>query len=176
MDYLTNYYRNLSEQLQQQLNTLEQLFEYRKRNTTYLDVVDVDPYAGEDVPRIIGTEVTKQGNPLGKGAKKTKTVSMYPGMGAIQNMGSDQGELAWETVSDSGRPTVENNPIYASMQGKGSPLQVASGELFQDRTDMRLRGGSVPGTGKKLRQRNFAQRMAQLQNPQTTMHITPSHY
>ncbi len=160
MDYLTNYYKNLSEQLQEKFNNLEQLLEYRKKSTTYLDVVDVDPYTGEDAPRIIGTEVTKKGNPMGKGAKKEKTVSIYPGMGAIQSMGSDQEELAWETVRDSGRPTVENNPIYASMHGKGPAIQVKTAELFQDSSDIRTKGGSIPGTGQKLRQKNYAQRMA----------------
>jgi hypothetical protein len=140
--------------------------EYQTKKTTYLDVVDVDPYTGESVPRIIGTEVTKKGNPLGKGAKKTQTVSIYPGMGAIKSMGSDQEELAWETVSDSGRPTVEDNPIYAGMMGKGPALEVGTAELFKDITDMRTRGHSEPGMGKKAKKKDIAIALAQIRAQQ----------
>ena len=174
MNYLTNYYKNLSEQLQEKVNHLEQLLEYRKKSTVHLDVVDVDPYTGEDVPRIIGTEVTKKGNPLGKGARKEKTFSTYPGMGAIKNMGSDQEALAWETVSDWGRPTVKDNPIYASLKGKGPAIEVGSGEIFQDTSDMRIRGGSVPGTGKKLRKKNLAIALAQIQAQKTSRDLHPN--
>lgn len=156
MNYLTNYYKNLSEQLQAQVNHLEQLLEYKKKHVTHLDVVDVDPYTGEDVPRIIGTEVTKHGNPVGKGARKEKLLSTYPGMGAIRNVGSDQEALAWETVSNSGRPTVENNPIYASLKGKGPALEVGSGEIFQEPSDTRRKGGSERGMGKKAKKKALA--------------------
>lgn len=167
MNYLTNYYKNLSEQLQEKVNHLEQLLEYQTKKTTYLDVVDVDPYTGESVPRIIGTEVTKKGNPLGKGAKKTQTVSIYPGMGAIKSMGSDQEELAWETVSDWGNPTVENNPIYAGMMGKGPALEVGTSELFKDTTDLRRKGGSEPGMGKKAKKKDLAIALAKIRSQQT---------
>ena len=156
MDYVTNYYKDLCEQLQEQVNQLEQLLEYRKRSIVHLDVDDVDPYTGESVPRIIGTEVTKQGNPLGKGARKTARFSTYPGMGAIRNVGDDQEALAWEIVSNSGRPTVQDNPIFASMIGKGPALQVGSGEIFQERSDRRRKGGSEPGRGVKAKKKNLA--------------------
>ena len=162
MDYLTNYYKNLSEQLQEKVNHLEQLLEYRKKSTMYIDVDDVDPYTGESVPRIIGTEVTKHGNPVGKGARQNARFSTYPGMGAIRNVGDDQEALAWEIVSNSGRPTVEDNPIYASMKGKGPALEVGSGEVFQDPSDLRRKGGSEPGMGKKARKKALAISLAQI--------------
>jgi len=173
MDYLTNYYKNLSEQLQEKVNNLEQLLEYRQKRTVYLDVVDVDPYTGEDVPRIIGTEVTAQGNPLGKGARKEQTFSVYPGMGAIRNV-PDQEYHTREIVSNSGRPTVKDNPIYASMKGKGPAIEVGSGEIFQDTSDMRIRGGSVPGTGKKLRKKNLAIALAQIEAQKASRDLNPN--
>ena len=165
MDYLTNYYKNLSEQLQHRVNNLKQLLEYRKKSTVHLDVVDVDPYTGEDVPRIMGTEVTKKGNPLGKGARKEKIFSVYPGMGAIRNVG-DQEYLTRDIVSNSGRPTVQDNPIYASMLGKGPALEVGSGEVFHNRSDMRRKGGSEPGMGKKFKKKNLAIALAKTEAQQ----------
>lgn len=165
MDYLTNYYKNLCEQFQEKVNHLKQLLEYRKKGTVYLDVVDVDPYTGEDVPRIMGTEVTKQGNPLGKGARKEKIFSVYPGMGAIRNVG-DQEYLTHEIVSNSGRPTVQDNPIYASMLGKGPALEVGSGEVFHNRSDMRRKGGSEAGMGKKFKKKNLAIALAKTEAQQ----------
>jgi len=162
MNYLTNYYKNLSEQLQEKVNHLEQLLEYRERRTFYMRPTDIDPYTNESVPLISGRETTKKGNPLGKGARKEKTFSVFPGQETIRGIGSDSDVemLAWETVSDDGRPTVENNPIYASMHNQGPPLEVNRGDLVIRDYHIPIKGGSVPGTGKKLRQRNYAQRMA----------------
>jgi hypothetical protein len=171
MNYLTNYYKNLSEQLQEQVNNLEQLLEYRKKGTTYFDVLDINPYSGDKTaPLVVGTEVTKKGNPRGKGAKKTETFSFYPGMGAITNMGSNQEELAWGALGaevyrrgDGGdnpghftRTIHTNNPIYNSFRGMGPPLEVRSDQLFKDTSDMRQKGGSVRGTGKKAKKKALA--------------------
>lgn len=175
MNYLTNYYKNLSEQLQEKVNHLEQLLEYREKRTVYLRPTNVDPYTNESVPRIQGIETTKKGNPLGKGARQEKSFSVYPGMGAIKGIGSDSDveTFAWQTVSNSGRPTVENNPIYASMHDQGPPLQVNRGDLFRPDFDIPIKGGSVPGTGKKLRQRNYAQRMAAYRDLNANVHDGP---
>lgn len=154
MNYLTNYYKNLSEQLQEQVNQLENLIlEYRKKAISHVDIHDVER-TGEDVPMLHGRIVTKQGNPAGKGAAKTKNVSFYPGMGAMPNYpGNDEAD-AWETITNWGRPTVEDNPIFANLMGKGPAQEVRTGEIFSDEGHMR--GHSVKGTGQKAKKKNLA--------------------
>lgn len=159
MNYLTNYYKHLSEQLQEKVNHLQQLLEYKKSKIAYIDVDDIDPYTGEDSPRIIGSEVTKKGNPMGKGAQKYKRVSYYPSY-------EDQAD-AEEIVSNWGNPKVENNPTYASMKGEGPAIQVNRGELFQDRTDNPGKGGSEPGMGKKFKKKNLAIALAKIKERET---------
>ena len=59
MDYLTNYYKNLCDQLQEQVNNLEYLIlEYRKTQTQRVEVDDLE-WDGNPVPLIHGTVVTK---------------------------------------------------------------------------------------------------------------------
>jgi hypothetical protein len=165
MNYLTQHYKNLSEQLQGQLNHLENLIlEYRKTTTQKVSIDDIG-YEGEPVPLITGTVVTKKGNPAGKGAAKDRAVAFYPGMGAMPNYGkgipsgTDEAD-AEEAIADWGRPTVENNPIYASMKGKGPAQDVRRGELFNP-SRYNDKGGSVPGTGKKVKKKEQAIRSAE---------------
>jgi hypothetical protein len=158
MNYLTNYYKNLSEQLQEQVNHLENLIlEYRKTRTQRVDIHDVER-TGEDVPMLHGVVVTKKGNPAGKGAAKQKPVVFYPGMGAMPNYpGAKHGQDeidAWETITDSGRPTVEGNPIYANLMGKGPAQEVVRGEISSG--EKRRRGHSVKGTGQKEKKKKEA--------------------
>ena len=160
MNYLTNYYKNLSEQLQEQVNQLENLIlEYRKTKTQHVDIVDVERgYRGE-APLLHGRIVTKKGNPAGKGAAKERNVGFYPGMGSMPNYpGNDEAD-AEETIYDWGRPSVENNPIYANLIGKGPAQEVKRGEIFD--TDINRKGGSVKGTGKKVQKKEKAIRMAE---------------
>jgi hypothetical protein len=162
MNYLTNYYKNLSEQLQEQVKQLEYLIlEYRKTETQHVSAHDVER-TGEDVPLIHGRIVTKKGNAAGKGAAKERDVSFYPGMGAMPNYpGAKHGQDeidAWDTISNSGRPTVEGNPIFANLMGQGSPLEVKRNEID---TEGHRRGNSVPGTGKKVRKKEQAIRRAE---------------
>jgi len=157
MNYLTNYYKNLCEQLQEQVNNLEKLLEYRKSKIAHIDVHDVDPYTGESAPAILGYEVTKKGNPMGKGARKNKVVRFYPDY-------EDEAE-AWESVSDTGRPTVQDNRFYASMRGQGSPMEVNRNELFQQRHDRPHKGGHEAGMGKKFKKKNLAIARAKDMNP-----------
>ena len=67
--------------------------------------------------------------------------------------GNDEAD-AWETITNWGRPTVEDNPIYANLRGKGPAQEVRTGEIFSD--EGRRRGGSVKGTGQKVRKKNLA--------------------
>ena len=158
MDYLTQYYKNLSEQLQGQLNHLENLIlEYRKTATQKVSIDDIG-FEGEPVPLITGTVVTKKGNPAGKGAAKDRAVAFYPGMGSMPNYsggGTDEAD-AEEAIADWGRPTVENNPIYASMKGKGPAQDVRRAELFNPSRFAKPRGHSVPGTGQKVKKKERA--------------------
>ena len=159
MDSLTNYYRNLCEQLQQQVDYLENLFEYRTTKTQRVDIVDVERgYRGE-APLLHGRIVTKKGNPAGKGAAKERDVAFYPGMGSMPNYrGNDEAD-AEETIYDWGRPSIENNPIYANLIGKGPAQDVRRAEIFN--TGRNRKGGSVKGTGKKARKKAKAIRSAE---------------
>jgi|694.fasta_scaffold52562_3 hypothetical protein len=160
MNYITNYYKNLSEQLQEQVNQLENLIlEYKKTKTQRVDIVDVERgYRGE-APLLHGRIVTKKGNPAGKGAAKERDVAFYPGMGSMPNYrGNDEAD-AEETIYDWGRPTVENNPIYANLVGKGPAQDVLRAEIFD--TQINRKGGSVKGTGKKAQKKAKAIRSAE---------------
>lgn len=159
MNYLTQYYKNLSEQLQQQVNFLEKtILEYRKPETRQVDVHDVEN-TGEESPMLHGRIVTKKGNPAGKGAAKERDVTFYPSdaFKTIQNYPHQESD-AWETITNWGRPTVEDNPIYANLMGKGPALEVKSNEIAEEPTK---RGGSVKGTGKKFLKKEKAKRMAE---------------
>jgi hypothetical protein len=160
MDSLTNYYRNLCEQLQQQVDYLENLFEYRTTKTQRVDIHDIER-GHEDVPLIHGRVVTKKGNAAGKGAAKERNVGFYPGMGSMPNYGrAGQDEAdAWETISNSGNPTAENNPIFANLMGKGPAQDVRRAEIFN--TERNRKGGSVKGTGKKAQKKAKAIRSAE---------------
>ena len=166
MNYLTNYYKNLSEQLQEELNNLENvILEYRKTRTQKVRIDDIG-WEGEEVPLIHGTVVTKKGNPAGKGAAKDREVAFYPGMGSMPNYGkgipsgTDEAD-AEEAIADWGRPTVENNPIYASLKGKGPAQDVRRGELFNPSRFGPDRGHNRPGTGQKAKKKAQAIRSAE---------------
>ena len=163
MNYLTNYYKNLSEQLQEELNNLENvILEYRKTKTQKVRIDDIEN-DGEEVPLIHGTVVTKRGNPAGKGAAKDRAVAFYPGMGSMPNYGgrgTDEAD-AEEAIADWGRPTVENNPIYASLKGKGPAQDVSRRELFNPSRFGSNKGGSGPGTGQKAKKKAQAIRSAE---------------
>ena len=159
MNYLTQHYKNLSEQLQEQLNHLENLIlEYRKTPTRKVSIGDID-WDGEEVPLITGRVVTQRGNPAGKGAAQDRAVGFYPGMGSMPNYGkgipsgTDEAD-AEEAIADWGRPTVDNNPLYASLKGTGPAQDVRRRDLFV--VDRDRKGGSVPGTGKKAMKKERA--------------------
>ena len=165
MNYLTTYYKNLSEQLQEQINNLEHMIlEYHKTKTQRVDINDIEN-DGEEVPLIHGRVVTKKGNPAGKGAAKEKDVAFYPGMGSMPNYGkgvpsgTDEAD-AEEAIADWGRPTVDNNPIYANLIGKGPAQDVRRAELFNPSRFGSNKGGSVPGTGQKAKKKAQAIRSA----------------
>ena len=159
MDYITNHYKNLCEQLQGRVNHLENLIlEYRKKRISHVDIHDVER-TGDDAPMLHGRIVTKHGNPAGKGAAKEKDIAFYPGMGAMPNYrGFDDVADAWETITNSGRPTVQDNPIYANLMGKGPAQEVRTAEIFDN--ERRRRGHSEKGKGQKARKKRIAIDMA----------------
>jgi hypothetical protein len=161
MNYLTNYYKNLSEQLQEELNNLENvILEYRKTKTRKVRIDDIEN-DGEEVPLIHGTVVTNKGNPAGKGAAKDRAVAFYPGMGSMPNYrGNDEAD-AEEAIADWGRPTADNNPIWASMMGRGPAQDVRRGELFNPNRFGPDRGHNRPGTGQKAKKKAQAIRSAE---------------
>lgn len=154
MDYLTNYYKNLSEQLQEQINHLENtLLEYRQSGKRFVKVDDVQN-TGDEEPLLTGRMRTKKGNPVGKGAAKDKTVAFWATPQAMPNYGpgTSATDDAWETITNSGRPDVETNPIYANLRGQGPAIEVNYNELdTQDPQYRRKKGGSVKGTGSRGR-------------------------
>ena len=160
MDYLTQYYRNLCEQLQKEVDYLENLFEYITTKTQRVDIHDIER-GHEDVPLIHGRVVTKKGNAAGKGAAKERNVGFYPGMGSMPNYGRtgrDEAD-AIEAIADWGRPNANDNPIYANLMGKGPAQEVRRAEIFD--TERNRKGGSVKGTGKKARKKAKAIRSAE---------------
>jgi len=161
MNYLTNYYKNLSEQLQEELNNLENvILEYRKTKTQRVDITDIEN-DGEEVPLIHGRVVTKKGNPAGKGAAKERDVAFYPGMGSMPNYGGGDEADAEEAIADWGRPTVDNNPIWANMMGRGPAQDVRRRELFNPNRFGPDRGHNRPGTGQKAKKKAQAIRSAE---------------
>ena len=160
-----NQYESYSDKIDEQINHLTNLIlEYRKTKTQKVRIDDIG-WEGEEVPLIHGTVVTKKGNPAGKGAAKDREVAFYPGMGSMPNYGgaSVQNDVAdaEEAIADWGRPTVENNPIYASLKGKGPAQDVRRGELFNPNRFGPDRGHNRPGTGQKAKKKAQAIRSAE---------------
>ena len=162
-----NQYENYINKIDEQINHLtshltDVILEYRKTRTQKVRIDDIEN-DGEEVPLIHGTVVTKKGNPAGKGAAKDRAVAFYPGMGSMPNYGgggTDEAD-AEEAIADWGRPTVENNPIYASLKGAGPAQDVRRGELFNPSRFGPDRGHNRPGTGQKAKKKAQAIRSAE---------------
>ena len=162
-----NQYENYINKIDEQINHLtshltDVILEYRKTKTQKVRIDDIEN-DGEEVPLIHGTVVTKRGNPAGKGAAKDRAVAFYPGMGSMPNYsggGTDEAD-AEEAIADWGRPTVENNPIYASLKGAGPAQDVRRGELFNPSRFGPDRGHNRPGTGQKAKKKAQAIRSAE---------------
>jgi hypothetical protein len=165
-----NQYENYINKIDEQINHLtshltDVILEYRKTKTQKVRIDDIEN-DGEEVPLIHGTVVTKKGNPAGKGAAKDRAVAFYPGMGSMPNYGkgipsgTDEAD-AEEAIADWGRPTVENNPIYASLKGAGPAQDVRRGELFNPNRFGPDRGHNRPGTGQKAKKKAQAIRSAE---------------
>lgn len=150
---LSKTYINLTEE-----NNAEKLLEYKKPKTRYLNVVDYDTRHGWLEPAtLIGSEVTKQGNPVGKGARKRKLFTHTP------SIYSPFHDAAYEVAEDPHSYTdLSNNPVIASLYNRGPaiPVDVEGREEFAEvgrgEYGANLKGHSVPGMGKKARKRELA--------------------
>jgi len=155
---LSNTYINLTEE-----NNAKKLLEYKKPKTRYLDVFDMER-RGEavDPPTLIGTEVTKQGNPVGKGARQNRVFAYTPEYGSFIAQSAEDADLIHPTTD------VTNNPVMASMRGVGPAIPVdVTGRPDYDQEDtrsyhVRTKGGSVPGMGKKAQKRELAIELAKI--------------
>jgi hypothetical protein len=82
-------------------------------------------------------------------------------MGSMPNYSGHDEADAEEAIADWGRPTVDNNPIWANMMGRGPAQDVRRAELFNPSRFGPNRGHSVPGTGQKAKKKAQAIRSAE---------------
>ena len=160
MNYLTNYYKNLCEELEQKINYLEShLNEARKAMNVKtgqrvpvrrVDVQDFDPYTGEDVPMMMG----QYADGRGKGAQKTREVQFYPG-DAVPNLTRSQESEAAYVLTDPGANTWGGNETFSkAISRSGSPLDIVASELSEIRP--RKAGSAARGRGKKAMKKKMA--------------------
>ena len=115
MDYLTNYYKNLCEQLQAKVNYLEQTILEAQRSTEDVIIDDAETDEGEYTPTLIG-HLAK-----GKGSKRGRTVKIEPG-NAIPGE-SKQTEIHHARELASG--DADKNNIYTT----GKAIKVNKSEM-----------------------------------------------
>lgn len=160
MSYLTNYYKNLCEELEQKINYLEShLNEARKAMNVKtgqmvpvrrVDVQDFDPYTGEGVPMMLG----QYADGRGKGAQKTREVQFYPG-DAVPNLTRSQEDEAAYVLTDPGANTWGGNDTFSkAISRSGSPLDIVASELSEIRP--RKAGSAARGRGKKAMKKKMA--------------------
>ena len=163
MDYLTNYYRNLCEQLQDQVNQIENILNEARRMTRdvrdvntgnmvptrQVEIEDWDPYTGEDVALVMG----KYADNRGKGAQKNRRVSFYPGFSLPGERRTKEAMDAAELGQNWAGPPGDNVFMAASQLG-AAPLNVRASEIEEIR---RKKGGSVKGRGQKYQKKLMAQ-------------------
>jgi hypothetical protein len=113
MNYLSNYYKNLSEQLQAKVNHLNQLLEV-KRTTEKVKFHGAERPEGEYHP-------TLQGTLTGKGAKGRTEVDVEPGRAIVGVSKETEINDAHELADDD----ADKNNIYTT----GRPLKVKKSEI-----------------------------------------------
>jgi hypothetical protein len=114
MNYLTQHYKNLSEQLQAKVNHLNQLLEV-KRTTEKVIFHDAERPEGEYHPTLQGYLAT------GKGKKRGRQVDVEPGRAIVGVSKETEITHAHELADDD----ADKNNIYTT----GRPLKVNKSEI-----------------------------------------------
>jgi hypothetical protein len=154
MNYLTNYYKNLSEQLQEKINNLENILVEYKQKT--IKGVPVTPVVIQDIDRDTESFVIRPAK--GKGAAREKT-GILPTTGAFPQFTPTQQAQYVDTI---GSPRLEpNNPIR-SAYGGGPPIEVDVRQIKMDKPE---KGHNVRGAGLKRWKKEMAQSAAEIQKP-----------
>lgn len=117
MNYLTNYYKNLSEQLQERVNKLEQMIKEAK--TVMVDVDDIEGTPGERI--IVGRLAS------GKGAQKTRTVYFDPEIGRDMQDYHDAAKPGAEPIEVDAKE-IEMEPREKAGNVRGAGLKKAKKE------------------------------------------------
>ncbi len=160
MNYLTNYYKTLSEQLQEQVNHLENILIEAKKKM----VVDKKTGRKVEVKKVVLKDVDPNNDSFvisqtkGKGAARERTGSL-PMTGAFPQFGSS---IEAQYVDAINSPRLEpENPISTSYGG-GSPIEVDASQI---RMDPREKGRNVKGAGKKRQKEEMARSAAETRKP-----------
>jgi hypothetical protein len=114
MNYLTQHYKNLSEQLQAKVNHLNYLLE-KARKTEDVIIDDAETDEGEYIPTLQG-RLAK-----GKGKKRGQQVDVEPGRAIV---GVDKETEIHHAIELAGGDADKNN-IYTT----GRPLKVKTSEI-----------------------------------------------
>ena len=164
MNYLTNYYKNLSEQLQEQVNQLENILDEARKMTTNVkdvrtgkmvptrkvDIEDYDSNTGEDAPLIMGRLADNKG----KGAQKTRQVSFYAGGSLPGVHPNEEDSAAYELGRNWAGPMDQNVFARAAGRSGAEPLDVRDDVL---EVEPREKGHHIKGRGKKTIKKKLAQ-------------------
>ena len=164
MNYLTSYYKNLCENLQEQLNHLQAVIaEARKMTKDVRDVntgkmvptrsVEVQDWLENDsryerMPTVWGQYTDNKG----KGSQKNRRVSFIPGNSLPGVSRAKEIEDAEELGQNWAGPPGENVFMQGIQMG-ASPLDVRASEI----EEIRERGHHKKGSGKKHQKKKMAQ-------------------
>ena len=162
-----NKIRLLEEENRQLRNILN---EYNTPKTRYLNVFSVEPRDEYTIPpTLVGTEATKHGNPVGKGARQRKVFQYTP------EYGTEIGDAAQDAALIHPTTDVTNNPVMASRRrvGPAIPVDVTGRPDFgpEDPSSpyVRRKGGSVPGTGKKAQKRELEKALEEIRKQEAAL-------
>lgn len=127
MDYLTNYYKNLCEQLQEQINVLEKNILLENSKLANFEILHVSAPLAYEAPHLFGMEdsdpnhIAIQGRVIGpdgsRGPEVIAPVHAFPGV-----LPEKMIQYADEMIRR--KPISKNNLLHATWNGQGgdSPL------------------------------------------------------
>ena len=181
MNYLANYYKNLCENLQEQLNHLEAvLAEARKMTKDVRDVntgkmvptrqVEVQDWLENDsgyerMPTVWGQYTDNKG----KGSQKNRRVSFIPGNSLPGVVRAKEIEDAEELKQNWAEPPGEN-VFMQGIQIGAAPLDISASKI----KEIRERGNNRKGSGKKYQKKLLAQIRAEYEARQRAKQSGPA--